>query len=188
MALSIFLSRPRPHTKAQKAFLELICRYLTEERGLLPRTVGHTDYGVEPLRRIRSVLTDCNGLLTIAFQRIRVDVGFDRPTKRHTVDKGFRAQGPLEDVWFSSPYCHIETAMAFQMGLPILVIAEEGVRPEGVLEPGVLVGDIPTFDLDNKSADDFLDGEQWKQLVRTWEGQVREVSTRKGLPPKLYTW
>jgi hypothetical protein len=68
------------------------------------------------------------------------------------------------------------------------VIAEEGVRPEGVLEPGVLVGDIPTFDLDNKSADDFLDGEQWKQLVRTWEGQVREVSTRKGLPPKLYTW
>lgn len=184
--VSIFLSRPRPHELQQEHFLEGVCTYL-RSRLLEPRTIGHTDYGLEPLRHIRGVLRDCNGLLAIAFRRIRIDEGWDRPTDEdHTAGIDFKSQGRITGAWMSSPYCQIETSMAFQMGLPILVIAEKGIRADGVLEGGVLTGSIPTFDL-TKGNEAFLESLEWRQLVYTWEGQVREVVARKGRPPELYT-
>ena len=69
MAISIFLSYPKPCFGRQKAFVEHINEYLVE-RGFAPRTLGVTDYDMDaPLTAIRRLMLESNGLLTIAFRR-----------------------------------------------------------------------------------------------------------------------
>ena len=49
----------------------------------------------------------------------------------------------------TSPFCHIEPAMAFQLGLPVLVFREKGVLDDGILEKGgCWVYILSEFDLD----------------------------------------
>jgi hypothetical protein len=38
----------------------------------------------------------------------------------------------------TTPYVHLEAAIAFQLGLPILLFVEKGVILEGALESGVM--------------------------------------------------
>lgn len=52
-------------------------------------------------------------------------------------DIGGLEERTVGDVWFTSPCCQIQPAMAFQLGLPILILWEKSVVPEGVLESGV---------------------------------------------------
>ncbi len=67
MRISIFLSYPKPITTQQEMFLQKTLSYL-ENRGLAPRTLGVTDYDMEaPLKAIRRMLLECNGLISIAF-------------------------------------------------------------------------------------------------------------------------
>jgi hypothetical protein len=92
----------------------------------------------------------------------------------------------LNGVWLTSPFCHIETAMAYQLGLPILVLVEQGVLRDGVLERGIAGIYVPEFDLD-APLDEYFTHPQWRQLVNQWEGYVRQVVNAKGQPPRLFT-
>lgn len=47
-------------------------------------------------------------------------------------------QYDISNKWLTSPYCHIEAAMVFQIELPVLVFREKGVIDDGILEKGVL--------------------------------------------------
>lgn len=182
MAINVFLSRPTPHEEGQKLLLNRIVRRL-ERRGLTARTIGDTDYGREPMPHIRSVMMDCNGLLGIGFRRFHIASGSDRPqsiTDSHS-------HGDIENRWLTSPYIHLEAAIAFQIGLPVLLFAEEGVIQEGALESGVMIMYPPTFDSRTaQSRRRFLESLQWRQLIDTWEGEVQEVVHAKGQPPRLF--
>ncbi len=46
----------------------------------------------------------------------------------------------------STAWPQIETAMAYQIGLPIVVWREKSVRAEGLFEPGVAGLYMPEFD------------------------------------------
>lgn len=177
---SVFLSYPQPYLKKQKQFIDKVASYL-EERGLQPRTLGVTDYDMDaPLTAIRRLLLESNGLIAIAFRRSLVVNGVGKPDS----DMGEKTYD-LSNRWLTSPYCQIEPAMAFQLGLPILVIREKGVVEEGVLEKGVLGIYMPGFDLDGDISEYFSSNE-WKQIIQKWEGYVRQVVERKGRPPIWY--
>lgn len=69
MNISVFLSYPNPHMKKQKLFIDTLKKHLTEQ-GFEPRTLGVTDYDMEaPLKAIRRLMLESNGLLSIAFRR-----------------------------------------------------------------------------------------------------------------------
>ncbi|MCC0643842.1 MULTISPECIES: hypothetical protein [unclassified Clostridioides] len=180
MKHSIFLSYPQPFTQNQVDFIKEIKTYL-EGIGFEPRTLGVTDYDMTtPLVAIRRLMLESNGLLTVAFRRSHIEKGSSKPNSdinKESID--------LSDRWITSPYCHIEPAMAFQIGLPILVLREEGVIADGILERGATATYLPEFDL-NKPVKEYLDSEEWKQLIREWEWYVRSVVKNKGCPPKLY--
>jgi len=74
--------------------------------------------------------------------------------------------------------------MAFQLGLPILLLREQGVMADGVLERGVVGMYLPEFSLDTDSP--YLGSPEWNQLIAKWEAQVRGVRDSKGHPPRLY--
>ena len=75
MAISVFLSYPKPCFGRQKVSVESIFAYLSE-RGVGPRTLGVTDHDMAaPLTAIRRLVLESNGLLTIAFRRTFVEKG-----------------------------------------------------------------------------------------------------------------
>ena len=127
----VFLSRPTPHLNAQAQFVEEFMAEL-RSRGFEPFTMGPgSTYNYDaPLVGIRRILTHCCGLVSIAFRRTYAPSIITNPD----ADIPDRDERRATDAWFTSPYCQIEPAMAFQLGLPILVLREKGVVSEGVLE------------------------------------------------------
>src|ERR1035438_4602049 len=75
MRISVFLSSPKPHRQQQAQFIEKINQHLLD-RGFSPRTLGVTDYDMDaPLKAIRRLMLESNGLITIAFRRTLVEKG-----------------------------------------------------------------------------------------------------------------
>lgn len=177
--ISIFLSYPKPYNANQEKFIKSVKEYL-EKRGFSPRTLGVTDYDMDqPLTAIRRLMLESNGLLTVAFRRTYINTGKGKP-KSDIGEKEY----DVSNKWITSPYCQIEPAMAFQIGLPILILREEGVLAEGILERGVTGTYLPEFDI-TKSAS-YFENIEWQQIIGKWEGYVRKVVETKGKPPKLY--
>lgn len=137
------------------------------------------------MAHIRGVMMDCNGLLGLGLRRFLVVNGIDR----HNAEASelLHVIGTVEDRWTTSPYLHLETAIAYHLGLPMLMLVEKDVIMEGALESGVIFMYPPTVDLTSPATiKEFLTSERWRQLVNTWEGEVREVVANKGRPPRLY--
>lgn len=180
MSSSIFLSYPKPYLQRQDNFIKKISQYL-QGRELNPRTLGVTDYDMDaPLTAIRRLMLESNGLITIAFRRSLIVDGVGKPSS----DIG-ETEYKLSNRWLTSPYCQIEPAMAYQIGLPILILREKGVIDDGLLEKGVIGTYMPEFDLDS-NIDEFFKSHEWVQVIQKWEGYVRNVVKNKGNPPKLY--
>jgi hypothetical protein len=181
MRISVFLSYPKPHLNRQQMFIDKLEKYL-QTRGLEPRTLGVTDYDMDaPLKAIRRLMLESNGLITVAFKRVLIS------------DAKVRADADISEIkeleirnkWLTSPYCQIEPAMAYQLGLPILILREKEVIEEGLLEKGVVGTYMPEFSLEDDSFD-YLQSPEWNDIVGKWEGFVRAVVDMKGNPPKLY--
>ena len=69
MKTSIFLSFPKPFNESQEQFIKQLKDYLLS-RGIEPRTLGVTDYDMDaPLKAIRRLMLESNGLITVAFRR-----------------------------------------------------------------------------------------------------------------------
>jgi hypothetical protein len=180
MNSSIFLSYPKPFLKRQENFIEKINEYLLE-RNLAPRTLGVTDYDMDvPLTAIRRLILESNGLITIAFRRSLINDGVRKPNS----DIG-EVEYNLSGKWLTSPYCQIEPAMAYQIGLPVLILREKGVIDDGILEKGVMGTYMPEFDLDS-DINEYFESKEWVQVIQKWEGYVRKVVENKGKPPLLY--
>ena len=176
MPIPVFLSYPKPFLDYQDKLLTGICATLSD-RGLEPRTLGVNEYDSEvPLAAVRRLLLESNGVLTIALRRYHVERGAAKPTHKE--------QARIDGVWFTSPWPHVETSMGFQLGLPIMVVREEGVRPEGVLAPSVVGRYV--LEVDGTRVDDCLSSRQWRDPLAGWERDVRTVARNRGLPPKLY--
>lgn len=180
MLASVFLSCPTPYLKGQEEFLRKLKKNL-ECRCLLHRTVGVTDFDMRaPLSAIRSLMLDCNGLIAIAFRRHYIKKGTERPNS----DMGVK-QNSLSGEWFTTPWCQIEPAMAFQIGLPVLIFREKGVHAEGILERGVFGTYMPEFDLSG-DMEEYFSSDEYKQVIKSWKSKVWQVVGRKGNPRKLY--
>ena len=178
MKIPVFVSLPRPFTPDQETFARLLRDFLSEQ-GMEPRTLGVTDYDTaEPLTSVRRLMLESNGVITVAFRRVLIRNGTERPDTD--------AANHIVDAWMTSPWCHIEVAMAFQIGLPVLIFRERGVIADGVLEPGVSGTYLPEFNFDSDTPSDFFESDQAKQLIGKWEGQVRRVVEVKGRPTVLY--
>jgi hypothetical protein len=181
MHFSIFLSYPKPSFQRQQEFVDRVSRYL-EQRGFAPRTLGVTDYDMDaPLKAIRRLMLESNGLITIAFRRTFIEKG----TARLRTD--FQDLEPLsiDGRWLTTPWAHIEPAMAYQLGLPVLILRERGVLEDGILEKGVVGVYMPEFDLD-RGTEEYFASIEWNSIIGRWEGFVRAVVERKGNPPQLF--
>jgi hypothetical protein len=126
------------------------------------------------------LMLECNGVITVAFRRSFITTGVGNLR----TDLGL-TERPLDGVWLTTPWAHIEPAMAYQIGLPVLILREAGVFQDGVLEQGVLGTYMPEFDL-TKDLDTYFSGAAWAHVIAKWEGYVRAVVETKGNPPRMH--
>lgn len=177
----IFLSHSAPETEAQVRFVDDLRAYL-QLSCLSPRTLGVTDYNfASPLAGVYEVMAHCNGVLVVAFKKTKITSGVVRRRRGSRRANDER----LENVWLASPWTHIESGIAFALGLPVLVLREEGVYDDGVLEDSVTGFRSHEFDPDSHCVR-VLDSPEVKDLLVTWQHAVQTVVATKGRPPRLY--
>lgn len=168
--IPVFLSYATPYNSLQQEFLNHVIEEI-KDRMLFPRTLGRTDqYTQTPLTGIRRMMLSSFGFMTIAFRRAFVIEAISRLCTPQ--------QQTFENFWLSSPYIQIETAMAYQRGLPVMMLVEEGVSTNsvfgGVLEQGSGPFTIIRFNPQNQqSITDFFNSVFWKETFEDWAGKVR---------------
>jgi hypothetical protein len=126
-------------------------------------------------------MLESNGLITVAFRRTYIERGVES----YPADIAGVHANKIDNRWMTSPWAHIEPAMAYQIGLPILLLREKGVIDNGILEKGVVGTYMPEFDVDGP-LDDYFASPEWDDLIWKWESQVRSVVDKKGSPPQLF--
>lgn len=177
--IPVFLSYATPYNDLQSLFLDIIIAKMRKEL-LFPRTLGRSDQYVQtPLTDIRRMILSSYGMLAIAFRRTHVIEAVSRP--------GTSSEQTFRDFWLSSPYLQIEPSMAYQQGLPLMIMVENGVSQNnvfgGILEQGAAPLFIPRFSLDDEqSICDFFRSVFWRETFADWVGMVRNCYNRLTQP------
>jgi hypothetical protein len=124
----VFVSVGRTSTPEQEAFVSAIERYMTHS-GLLPQALGRNYWSSQqPLRAIDELMSECSGVAIVGFERLQVLHAIER--------RGSAEERRVADVSLPSVWNQLEAAMAYVRGLPLLVLVQDGLRAEGLLEPG----------------------------------------------------
>jgi hypothetical protein len=121
-AKNVFISMGAPYREPQIKFRDALMDLL-RDCDVVPRVINKTDYPTgNALLDISRVLRECDGAIIVAHERTFLESGLE---KRET---------KLSAVRYSTPWNQIEAAMAFVLGMPILVLVELGIKEEGLLE------------------------------------------------------
>lgn len=126
--LNVFVSVGGTATEQQEAFVRAVEERLRSE-GLVPHTVGRNTFSADaPLKTVTELINSCVGAMVIALERSYFASGTEK--------RGGPKEIALTDVKLPTPWSHIEAAMAYTRGLPLMVIVEAGLKSEGLLERG----------------------------------------------------
>jgi hypothetical protein len=126
--IRVFVSVGRVSTPAQEQFVSAIEQHMIAA-GLLPQTLGRNFWSNDqPLKAVHDLMAVCAGAAVIAFERLQVVNGVER--------RGSPDQVQVADVGLPTVWNQLEAAMAYMKGLPLLVLMENGLKMEGLLEPG----------------------------------------------------
>lgn len=162
--IPVFLSTSNTLNQLQQQFLDRLILEL-EQVLLFPRTVPRSDlYPEAPLTNIRRVVLSSYGMVAVNFQRffvqgIRTNVG------------DFEPKTPF---WEGTPFSQIEPSMAYQYGLPLLLIREVGTDTlRGIWEVGNAPFTILNWNSATQAVDTFFNSVQWREFFTNWIGHVR---------------
>ena len=128
--IEVFISHPTPCNKYQTNFLKLIDEKL-EKYGLTPVNLGKKNWNYKkPLLPIKKLISTCKGAIIIGLERHHSFIGYEKEMSTKKDDKK-----ELIHKYSSTPWVHIEGGMAYQADLPLLILKESKIFPEGILDP-----------------------------------------------------
>ena len=193
MTIPIFLYHPPPVDQSQKLFLRSL-RELLCVRGFLPRTIDRYDlhpqssggsFNAAQLETIRRLINETDGVICVAFRQTYIHSG-----TKLSMHSDYPSETTVGREWLTSPWVHVVDAMAWQMGLPLLVLRDSEVIEQGPLEAGNGILSIwMTLDIGGDGeylAHDVIESPQWNTIGGQWEQQCRSVAKKKGEPRRLY--
>lgn len=163
--IPIFLSTTNTVNGPQEQFLNRLIREI-EDALLFPRTLPVSEqYPENILTNIRRLVFSSYGLLAINFRRFYVQI----------LDSNVGEPPTTTPFWEGSTFSQIEPAMAFQFGIPILLVREKGTDvSNGIWAGGITPLNIfVDWDSENQSVDDFFNSVQWREVFAYWAAEVR---------------
>lgn len=158
-----FLSHPSRLNVVQQQFVDAIIRKIRKEL-LFPRTLPITEqYPETPLTNIRRMILSSYGMVSLNLRQRRVNIIEDNLLQ------------PIEaTTWVGSPFAQIEPAMAYEYGLPLLLIRETGVEQNGIWSFGISPFLILEWDSTViNPIETFFQRTDWKSIFQSWTCHVR---------------
>ena len=132
--------------------------------GLHPQTVGVNQFGNEaPLTTVRRLMETCHGAVILGLAQLHVTTGVHKP--------GTKAEQRVRSLRLPTPWNQLEAGIAFALDLPLMIVHERGVEPDGIFDPQI--GDRFVHQTDLSAG--WLDSVAFIQPFQQW---VREVNSR----------
>jgi hypothetical protein len=123
----IFISMGTPYNDEYLEFRDALEEFLRNGCNANPRIIDKNEYpSGNALDKIRDVMRTCHGVLVVAYERTYLEAGIEK--------RGSDRAVALSQRKYTTPWNHIESAMAYSLGLPIYIICQEGLVPEGLIE------------------------------------------------------
>jgi len=158
MSIKVFISKGSTANKKQQDFVDAVLDRLNLV-DISPRIMNENEWSHEqPLKAIKKIINDCSGIVIIAFNRTEFASGMEHKGKNSIL---------LKDIKLPTTWNHIEAAIAYSYNMPLLVIAEEGLKKEGLIEDGydwrVFWTDMTMNEIKSNKFEGFL--KSWKSSV-----------------------
>lgn len=161
--IPIFLSHPNGLNALQQLFVDTMIRQIRKVL-LFPRTLPLTEqYPETPLTNIRRMISSSYGMVALNLKQQEVTI-----LENHLN----QPQQPPITSWQGSPFAQIEPAMAYQFGLPLLLIIEKEVEQNGVWSFGIGPFSILEWD-STQSVENFFKRTDWVEIFQNWLRHVR---------------
>jgi len=165
--IEVFISHPTPCNKEQMGLLKLIDDKL-EKHGLNPVNLGKKNWNYKkPLEPIKKLMSECKGAIIVGIERHHSFIGYEKEIATKKSDKI-----ELIHKYTSTPWVQIEAGMAYQAGIPLLILKEKKIHPEGILDPNNSDSYVFEFEIEKN----------WKKLslemVMILESWIDELSNK----------
>ncbi|AWP26294.1 hypothetical protein PVOR_26608 [Paenibacillus vortex V453] len=163
--IPIFLSTANSLNNVQQQFFNRLVLEI-EDALLFPRTLPQSEqYPETVLTNIRRLVISSYGMLAINFRRFFVQI----------LEANVGQPPTTTPFWQGSTFSQIEPSMAFQFGLPILLVRERGTdTTNGIWAGGITPLNIfVEWDSDNQTVDEFFGSVQWREVFANWTAEVR---------------
>ncbi|RCX17101.1 hypothetical protein DEU47_1212 [Bacillus sp. AG236] len=165
--IPIFLSTTTHLNDNQQRFLDRLILEI-ENALLFPRTLPLSEsYPESILTDIRRLVSSSYGMLALNLRRFKIE----------TVDVNTGPLPPSTPFWVGSVYSQVEPSMAFQFGLPLLLVREEDTDENN----GIWAGGIAPLNLfivwhsETQTVDEFFNTPEWRSAFANWSAQVRNA-------------
>jgi len=173
--IPVFLSRPTTLSHEQEASCGQIQEVL-ESLQLEPRTLGRSDYSTSnPVNEVLAIARHCAGGVVLGFKQYYAETLISKVGTSNAQE--------LPQAYLPSPWNHLEAGILVALGLPLIVLKEEGIGG-GVFDAGALdvfVQRLPTFPWDSATREGlygvFL---KWQTSVRTLYYEGFRANPRTG--------
>lgn len=161
--IPVFLSHLSQLNVVQQQFVDGIIRKIRKAL-LFPRTLPISEqYPEAPLTNIRRMILSSYGMVSLDVRQRKINIienNLNNPVNRN--------------VWEGSYFAQIEPAMAYQYGLPLLLIREIGVEQNGIWSYGI--GPFLIIEWDSTApnpVETFFQRNDWNSIFENWIVQVR---------------
>jgi hypothetical protein len=126
-APKIFVSMGTPYSEQYVQFREALETFLRDSCKADPRIIGKNEYPPgNPLESIRDVMKTCDGVVVVAYERKYLETGVEKRASNSPIK--------IAKQTYTTPWNHIESAIAYGLGIPLYIICETGVAQEGLIE------------------------------------------------------
>ena len=123
----VFVSMGTPYSEEARRFRDELEVLLRDRCGIDPRIMGKNEYpSGSPLEHIRKTMRTCAGVIVVAYERKFVQSGVERRGAPNAVE--------LDGRIYTTPWNHIESALAYSLDLPLYIICQRGLTEEGLIE------------------------------------------------------
>jgi hypothetical protein len=123
---TVFLSRPAALSEGQEQLFLSWSKCLSDLGFLLER-LQRQQYTEVPWHQLRHIIEGVDGVVTFGFAQ--------------SIQRAVRGRAEVATAGCTSPWTHIEAAMAVEARIPTLVIPEPGIL-DGVFDPSVWSGGL----------------------------------------------
>jgi hypothetical protein len=165
MEIEIFISKGGDESTLQRAFVDAVIDAL-KTAGIKSRIMFENEWSHEqPLKVIKKTISECDGLLVIAYTRSEFEKGKEL---RCNIEK------ELGNIKLPTTWTHIEGAIAYAYELPMWIIAEDGLKSEGLIEKGYDWNVYwSNLDIDEVKSDKF------RGYLQSWKLAIEEKKSAK---------